>query len=57
MQMVQVMKVVGKMINRMVLDMKYGQMEQVIREHMYKVKKKVMDYLNGQMIHIMKVNF
>lgn len=56
MLMVQVMRVVGKMINKMVLDMKYGLMVLVIRVHTYKGKKKVMVYLDGQMNHIMKGN-
>lgn len=56
MLMVQVMRVVGKMINKMVLDMKYGLMVLVIRGHIFKEKKKVMVCLDGQMILIMKEN-
>ena len=57
MQMVQVMKVVGKMISKMDWDMKCGQMEPVIKELIYRVKRKDMAYLNGRMDHIMRANF
>lgn len=50
------MKDNGKKINRMVLERKFGQMEQFMRGNTFKEKKKEEDYLNGQMVQFMMDN-
>jgi hypothetical protein len=57
MLMEHIMKVNGKMINKMVKDLKNGLMELVIEDIILKVKKRVRVYLNGLMDHITKENF
>jgi len=51
------MKDNGKKINKMVMERKFGQMEQFMKENTFKEKKKGEDYLNGQMDLFMMDNF
>lgn len=57
MRMEQDTKGIGKMTNKMEMDMKLGQMVLVIRVNIIKAKNQVKDCLNGKMGHITRENF
>ena len=46
----------GRMINNMVLELKYGLMVLVMRDSMRMEERMVLEYLDGQMDPITKVN-
>lgn len=47
---------VGRMTNRMGRDSRLGQMELVIGDAIYRVRRRDKDYLNGLMDHILREN-
>ena len=51
------MKVIGTMINKMVMEKKLGQMEHHMRENIKRVRNVEEVCLNGMMEVFMKVNF